>query len=323
MTLRSLYRAGPHWIALVATAFTLPLLYVGGSVTTYRVGLAVPDWPSTFGENPLVYDFWNAPLGVRIEHLHRLYGAAVGLATMLLAGWFVFFEPRRLLKWLSLLALAAVIVQGVLGGMRVTQISTLLAAVHGCVGQAFFGLMVALCVMTGSDAISHAPRAVDPDRLRRRAGVALALVYAQIVLGSWLRHYAMLGALGSHASFALCVWLYAGWLLFRVERVKAAVGSLVWPARVLALTLSLQILLGLAALAFLLPWDGMPRPVTLYSALIRTGHQTNGAVILAASVVLALRAMCRLGPSAQGDVVPQLVGRARRPEPAALDWEVA
>ena len=58
--------------------FTLPLLYVGGSVTTYRVGLAVPDWPQTFGINMFLYDFWNAPFGVRIEHTHRLYGAAVG-----------------------------------------------------------------------------------------------------------------------------------------------------------------------------------------------------------------------------------------------------
>ena len=58
-------------------------------MTTYRVGLAVPDWPTTFGDNMFLYDFWNAPFGVRIEHAHRLYGAAVGLATVLLAGWFL------------------------------------------------------------------------------------------------------------------------------------------------------------------------------------------------------------------------------------------
>ena len=124
--------------------FTLPLLYVGGSVTTYRVGLAVPDWPQTFGINMFLYDFWNAPFGVRIEHTHRLYGAAVGMATLLLAGWFLVFERRRWMKGLGVLAVVAVIVQGVLGGTRVTQVSTLLAAVHGVVGQAFFGLMVVL-----------------------------------------------------------------------------------------------------------------------------------------------------------------------------------
>ena len=73
-------------MAVFAAVFTLPLLFVGGSVTTYRVGLAVPDWPSTFGINMFLYDFWNAPFGVRIEHTHRLYGAAVGMATMGLTG---------------------------------------------------------------------------------------------------------------------------------------------------------------------------------------------------------------------------------------------
>src|SRR6516164_5051294 len=95
---RPSYRRGPHWAAIFAAVFTLPLLYVGGSVTTYRVGLAVPDWPTTFGENPFLYDFGNAPFGVRIEHLHRLYGAAVGLATIVLAGWLLAFERRRWLK---------------------------------------------------------------------------------------------------------------------------------------------------------------------------------------------------------------------------------
>ena len=70
------YRRAPHWMALFAALFTLPLLFVGGSVTTYRVGLAVPDWPNTFGINMFLYDFWNAPFGVRVEHTHRLYGAA-------------------------------------------------------------------------------------------------------------------------------------------------------------------------------------------------------------------------------------------------------
>ena len=67
-----------HGVAIFAAVFTLPLLYVGGSVTTYRVGLAVPDWPTTFDENMFLYNFWEAPFGVRLEHAHRLYGAAVG-----------------------------------------------------------------------------------------------------------------------------------------------------------------------------------------------------------------------------------------------------
>ena len=64
-------------------------------MTTYGVGLAVPDWPTTFGMNMFLYNFWNAPFGVRVEHTHRLYGAAVGLATIVLTVWFLAFERRR------------------------------------------------------------------------------------------------------------------------------------------------------------------------------------------------------------------------------------
>ena len=138
-------------MAVLAAVFTLPLLFVGGSVTTYRVGMAVPDWPTTFGINMFLYDFWNAPFGVQVEHAHRLYGAAVGLTTVGLTVWLFCFEPRRWMKGLGVLALVAVIGQGILGGTRVTQVSTFLAAVHGCTGQAFFALMVALCVLTGRD----------------------------------------------------------------------------------------------------------------------------------------------------------------------------
>src|SRR6478609_11903447 len=95
------YRPGPHWMALFAAVFTMPLLFVGGSVTTYRVGMAVPDWPTTFGINMFLYDFWNAPFGVRVEHAHRLYGAAVGLATTFLMAWFLATGSRRLMKVLG------------------------------------------------------------------------------------------------------------------------------------------------------------------------------------------------------------------------------
>ena len=68
--------------------------------------MAVPDWPTTFGINMFLYNFWNAPFGVRVEHAHRLYGAAVGLATIVLTAWFLAFERRRWMKVLGVVALA-------------------------------------------------------------------------------------------------------------------------------------------------------------------------------------------------------------------------
>src|SRR4051794_41985869 len=89
------YRRGPHWVALFAAVFTLPLLFVGGSVTTYRVGMAVPDWPTTFGMNMFLYRFWEAAWGVFIEHGHRLYGAAGGVAAIVLMAWVLAAQRRR------------------------------------------------------------------------------------------------------------------------------------------------------------------------------------------------------------------------------------
>ncbi len=162
------YRATPYWVALFGAIFTWPLLFVGGLVTTYRVGMAVPDWPTTFGINMFLYDFLNSPWGVYLEHSHRLYGSAVGLACIVLAGWFLAFERRGWMKVLGVAALLGVIAQGVLGGIRVNWNSQQLAAVHGVTGQMFFGLMVALCVFTGKSWLRDKPAVDDPGRYRRR-----------------------------------------------------------------------------------------------------------------------------------------------------------
>jgi cytochrome c oxidase assembly protein subunit 15 len=315
------YRPGIHAVAVFAAAFTLPLLYVGGSVTTYRVGMAVPDWPTTFQENMFLYDFWNAPFGVRVEHIHRLYGAAVGLATIVLAGCLLVSEPRRWIKGLGVLALAMVVAQGVLGGLRVTRISTLLAAVHGCTGQAFFGLLVALCVFTGRDWSTAAARRADPGRLRGHCVLVLGLVYSQILAGGWLRHFATPSSLWLHSALAAAVWAYTAWLALRVHAQRPEAARLVSPSRWLAAGVTVQVLLGVSALVLLWPLDGTARPVPLLQSVIRTGHQTNAALLFAASIVLTLRSFRHLaGPAEAAESRPgdRPVGR---PEPAALDWE--
>ncbi len=291
------YRSGTHWIALCAAAFTLPLLFIGGSVTSYGVGMAVPDWPTTFGANMFLYNFWNAPFGVQVEHTHRLYGSAVGLATLLLTGWFLAFEPRKWVKSLSLLALAAVITQGIMGGLRVSQISTTWAAFHGAFGQAFFGFMVALCVVTSRGWMQSEAQKNDPADLRRWAFALLTLIYVQIVVGAWFRHFKTTPALWSHIVLAVIVLGFALATAGRVNRNAGDVPSLRPSARAVGWVASLQVLLGLLALWLMLPLGGNPRMPTLWQAMLRTGHQTNGALLLASGVVLALTAHRRLAPA--------------------------
>src|SRR5690242_10679536 len=99
------YGPGPHWVAVFAAAVCWPLLVSGGQVTSYRVGMAVPDWPTTFGVNMFLYNFWNTSWGVFIEHRHRLFGTALGMAAIVLAVWFLVGERRRPMKVLGVLAL--------------------------------------------------------------------------------------------------------------------------------------------------------------------------------------------------------------------------
>ncbi len=284
------YRPGPHWFALIATVFTWPLLFVGGLVTTYKVGMAVPDWPTTFGMTMFLYDMTRASWGVFGEHTHRLYGAAVGVATILLLVDFLFFDTRRWIKVMGVVALLAVIGQGVLGGMRVRLNSTTLAAVHGCTAQAFFGLMVALCVWTGRSWFARPREVAGSGRIRWMSFGLLGLVYAQVLVGAWLRHYSKVDALWVHSTMAAVVFGYAVATLAGVWRRRGEWPEVLPASRALAVSLGLQIVLGIGAWWLLRPFDGSSHTVTYFSAMIRTGHQANAGLLIGSVIVLTLRA---------------------------------
>ena len=288
------YRSGPHWFALLGTAFTWPLLFVGGLVTTYRVGMAVPDWPTTFGMNMFLYDMTQASWAVFGEHTHRLYGAAVGIFVILLMLDLFAFDRRPWMRWLGVFALAAVIGQGVLGGYRVRLNSTLLAAIHGTSAQAFFGLMVALCVLTGRGWFGPSRSAPMAGKLRRQSAAMLGLVYVQVAVGAWLRHYGEVNALVVHTIIAVAVLGHGSAMIVRILRQGDRLPELVPSARAMAVLLTLQIILGVGAWWLLRPYDGIARAVTLPAALIRTGHQANAGLLLASAVVLAMRAFGQL-----------------------------
>ncbi len=140
-----------HRIARATAVATFLLIVIGGIVTSTESGLAVPDWPTTFGYNMFLYPLSEMVGGILYEHSHRLMGSLVGLFTV---GLFVFLlmrDSRKWLKWLGLAALVTVIVQGVLGGLRVTQINLNFAIVHACLAQAFFALLCGIAWFTSRD----------------------------------------------------------------------------------------------------------------------------------------------------------------------------
>ncbi len=287
------YRPGPHWVAVVAALFTWPLLFVGGLVTSYKVGMAVPDWPTTFGINMFVYDFFNSPWGVFIEHTHRLYGAAVGLATIILVIWFSVCESsNRRMVGIAWFALLAVIVQGLLGGLRVNWNSTILAAVHGCSGQAFFGLMVTIAVLTSHTYRDRRLTLEDDSRLRAATLGLVGLIYAQELAGAWVRHFPSRLALVVHGVAALAVVGHATRVICKILHRRDELKLLMTSTLALILTLTGQVALGLMAWWVL----EIPRQQKDLSALIRTGHQANAALLLGSSVALAVLAHRFLRP---------------------------
>jgi cytochrome c oxidase assembly protein subunit 15 len=182
--------------------------------------------------------------------------------------------------------------------------STLLAAFHGCFGQAFFGLMVGLCVLTGRGWAGPAREVVDAKKFRGLSASALGLVYIQVITGAWLRHFGEYPALVVHAILATLLFGHLSALVARVVRRRRDVPELLPAARALAVLLVLQIALGVGAWWLLRPYDGTghpDRPVTLVAALVRTGHQANAGLVLATMVVLTLRSFGQLAGPPKGE----------------------
>src|SRR5258705_1587582 len=109
-----------HRFAILLAAATLCLVCIGGLVTSHEAGMAVPDWPTTFGYNMFFFPISKWVGGVLFEHSHRLFASLVGFLTIILAVWLWVKEERAWLRWLGIVALGAVILQGILCGLRVT-----------------------------------------------------------------------------------------------------------------------------------------------------------------------------------------------------------
>lgn len=159
-------------------------------VTSKGVGLAVPDWPTTFGYNMFLFPFSKWVGGVFFEHTHRLIASAVGFLTIILAIWIWRVDSRRWMRWLGVAALGAVILQGILGGLRVTMLKDQIGIFHACLAQAFLGLLVVIAVAT-TERWRSLSASVDHSELKRleRIAVFTALaIYTQLALGATMRH---------------------------------------------------------------------------------------------------------------------------------------
>jgi len=295
-------RAGawPRRFALATLAVALPLIFFGGTVTTLHAGLAIDGWlvlePGRGDWFLWAYplDQWFRDVGTFVEHSHRLLGSAVGLlaiATVIAS----FIADRRGLAFkFALAALACVIGQGVLGGLRVLEKSESLAFVHGAFGQLTFAVLFATVVVNWPS-WQRAPNAPPELRasLRTLPIVGALVVYGEIVVGAWLRHGGGTAALFLHALLVVAV---VGCVLFearalgseaRVRGEPGTSGTVRMLRRGLLVALTLQIVLGV--LAFLSVYVIVGRnPGTVPQSLFPTLHVMGGAALLSSTVAALL-----------------------------------
>lgn len=302
-----------HRIARFTAGATFLLIVIGGIVTSTESGLAVPDWPTTFGYNMFLYPLSEMVGGILYEHSHRLMGSLVGLLTVSLFIFLLVRDSRKWLKWLGLAALVAVIVQGVLGGLRVTQINRNFAIVHACLAQAFFALLCGIDWFTSRDwrqdkgapdrrsAVSGqqsverssfnknplAESPLDAQKLRRLSLITTCLIYVQLIFGAILRHTG--SRLDAHLLFAFLVALHIFLLARRMLKVNGdahEVGQSM-PLVLLGL-LAVQLMLGTGAFFAKLTAFGETFATAL-TVTITTAHVAVGALMLVSSFVLTLK----------------------------------
>jgi len=271
--------------AVVLAAATLPLLTIGGLVTAFHAGLAVPDWPQSYGYNMFLFPLskMQSNQGNFYEHAHRLMGSLVGFTALALAIYSTIAEKRRWIKTLAWSIGFAILVQAVLGGTRVTDRSVDLAIAHGIFAQVVFAAMACLAAVTGRSFLALRPVASPSASTDRSLTIALffALII-QLILGAFVRHKGE--GIMLHITMAALVSFLVLACGIRAWGVHGAYRPLRDTGRWIMGIVTLQVVLGVIALVFRSASGG---PATTEGAMLTTAHQANGALLLAVSAVLA------------------------------------
>jgi len=274
----------PMMFAIVLCVATLPLITMGGLVTAFRAGLAVPDWPRSYEYNMflLPLSMMQSPDGSKdgnfYEHAHRLMGSLVGLTSIAVAIYFTLVDRRIFVKAFVWAILTSVVIQGILGGTRVTEKSLTLAVMHGVYGQLIFASMVCLaaiaaCRFKSADKPHDAPGASTDFFLSIALVVTLTI---QLILGAILRHKEMM--LLMHITFATAPILIGLAVALRSWGIYGHLKPLRTAGLWIIALIGLQVVLGLISIAVRQP-AGVPQSTA--SAFITTAHQANGALLLA------------------------------------------
>ncbi len=280
------------------------MLVTGGLVTGLEAGLAVPDWPNSYGHNMLLYPLTemvsSENKGVFFEHAHRLTGMYGGLASVVMVVCAWRWSSSLLVRAVATIVFLMVCTQGLLGGLRVTGHLTMsqdreilnpnlwIGVVHGVVGQLIFAGFVWIAAMMSP---AWKDRSIDTNTTKKDVRLGFILVCAmvfQLILGAVYRH--MLGdeTLAPKATHILYTHIFVAFVvlvvvvLFGLRLLAIENNVLKTYGKILLTLVGLQILLGGGALIAILVKSG--DSISVYEVILTTLHQANGALLLGASV---------------------------------------
>jgi cytochrome c oxidase assembly protein subunit 15 len=277
------YHPSVHRFAIFVVCWTILLLIAGALVTSNEAALSVPDWPLSYGTltPPMVG-------GIRYEHSHRVIAAVLGVLSIVLAVWVWAKDERRWLRWFSVIAVAGIAAQGILGGEVVRQLLHYwLPVAHACFAQIVFAALLSIAVFTSRWWISDQPQVEDTGSpsIHSLAIANAAVIYLQVILGAGFRHKEipvwphMVGAL---IVLGMVIWLAA--VLRRRFEKSAAISK----TRILLhAILGTQLLLGLGAYWSRLTTADAPQPMPLMVTLT-VMHTVVGAILFGVSILIVL-----------------------------------
>ncbi len=291
---RTPYNRAHHRFAAIVSGCVFVLICYGALVTSNDAGLSVPDWPTSFGS---LYHIPPLVNGVQFEHVHRMIAQFVGLLTIILALWTQLVDRRAWMRRLGWAALATVIAQGVLGGLTVLlKLPPSVSTAHATLAQTFFCIAVAMALFTGRSWVEEQPaRLPDAGRLNTLALATVVCVWLQLILGAAFRHSGM--KLLPHIVGAVIVVVIAHLAAISAIKRFRSVPQIRKPASALLMLLGLQVVLGIGAyIVRVILSPGAPKPLESM-VIVTVAHVANGALVLAAAVVLGIQVHRHTQPS--------------------------
>jgi cytochrome c oxidase assembly protein subunit 15 len=294
---------GRHRYAQFVVVFAAFVIFAGAMVTSTGSGMAVPDWPQSFGT-------WTPKMegGVFYEHGHRMVAGTLAILVTVLAFWSWIAEKRTWVRAIAWGAFITILIQAALGGLTVLlgtfhdwdHTDPLVSTLHASTAQALFALLVTYAVVSAPGWLSTSPRRSAGNALADKASWLPILVYTQIVIGAAMRHqhagliiydfplsYGRLippfynGLVVLNFAHRLGGWavFVAAWVLgLKVLRDRELDSWVRRPAKFLLLAVSAQFLLGASAV-----WTKLTLPA------LTSAHVVGASVVFATSLVLALR----------------------------------